>query len=48
MTQTKTRWESYFQGKDFSSDLTSKHFAIWDRLLQGRRNDPVRILEVGS
>ena len=41
-------WTSWFTGKDFTSDLTSGHFSRWHQLFQSRRDEPMRILEVGS
>ena len=41
-------WANWFEGKSFTSDLSSVHFARWDSVLRHRRNDPMRILEIGS
>jgi len=41
-------YRSWFQGKDFSSDWTSSHFALWSRVLAPLRREGLRILEIGS
>lgn len=38
----------WYTGKSFTSDWTSKHFALWADLLAGFRDHPVRVLEIGS
>ncbi len=38
----------YFHGKEFTTDWTSEHFALWHRVLAPLRNEPIRILEIGS
>src|SRR3954467_13047437 len=40
--------ESWYAGKDFSSDWTSWHFPNWINILGSRRYDPLRLLEIGS
>ncbi len=41
-------YRSWFQGKQFTTDWTSVHFALWVRVLAPLRNEPLRILEIGS
>jgi predicted O-methyltransferase YrrM len=38
----------WFKGKEFSTDWTSYHYAVWTRVLSPLRNEPLRILEIGS
>jgi len=44
----KLRCRSYFRGKEFTTDWTSEHFALWHRVLAPLRDRPIRILEIGS
>jgi predicted O-methyltransferase YrrM len=44
----KLRCRSYFRGKEFTTDWTSEHFALWHRVLAPLRDQPIRILEIGS
>jgi predicted O-methyltransferase YrrM len=44
----KVRCRSYFRGKEFTTDWTSEHFALWHRVLAPLRHEPIRILEIGS
>jgi predicted O-methyltransferase YrrM len=44
----RLRCRSYFRGKEFTTDWTSEHFAVWHRVLIPLRNEPIRILEIGS
>ena len=44
----KLRCRSYFRGKEFTTDWTSEHFALWHRVLAPLRDQPMRILEIGS
>lgn len=39
------RW---FRGKQLSTDWASEHLTMWRRVLSPLRNEPLRILEVGS
>jgi predicted O-methyltransferase YrrM len=40
--------ETWYAGKTFSSDWTSWHFSTWMKILGPLRDEPVRILEIGS
>lgn len=40
-----SKWE---EGKTFSTDWAGHHFFLWAELLQDRRQQPLRILEIGS
>src|SRR5947208_3404578 len=42
------RYRSWFDGKEFSSDWTSGNFTMWRRVLSPLRDEPLRILEIGS
>ena len=40
--------ESWYADKSFSADWTTWHFANWVELLRPLRDQPVRVLEIGS
>jgi predicted O-methyltransferase YrrM len=40
--------ESYFVGKELTTDWTSRNYHLWADLLAPRRREPLRILEIGS
>ena len=40
--------DGWYADKEFSSDWTSWHFANWMTILGARRQDPLRVLEIGS
>jgi predicted O-methyltransferase YrrM len=42
------RYKLWFIGKSFSTDWTSHHFVVWNRVLAPLRNEQIRILEIGS
>lgn len=42
------RWAAWFDGKEFSSDWTSGHYANWERLFAPIVGDVRTVLEVGS
>jgi predicted O-methyltransferase YrrM len=42
------RYRSWFAGKELSTDWTSGHFSTWRRMLSPLRDQPLRILEIGS
>jgi hypothetical protein len=42
------RFEEYFAGKDLTKDWTSYHFDTWAKILEPRRLNAWRILEIGS
>src|SRR5262245_55442833 len=44
----RLRYRSWFEGKEFSSDWASNNFTMWRRVLSPLRDQPVRILEIGS
>jgi predicted O-methyltransferase YrrM len=44
----RLRYKLWFNGKQFTTDWTSAHFAMWVRVLAPLRNEPLRILEIGS
>jgi len=44
----RLRYRAWFQGKEFTSDWTSGNFSLWRRVLSPLRNQPLRILEIGS
>lgn len=44
----RLRYRSWFADKDFSSDWTSGNFTMWRRVLSPLRDEPLRILEIGS
>jgi predicted O-methyltransferase YrrM len=39
---------SWYAGKDFTTDWTSQSFPVWAELLASRRDDALRVLEIGS
>jgi hypothetical protein len=39
------RW---YRGKEFTTDWTSEHYTLWRRVLSPLREQPLRILEIGS
>jgi predicted O-methyltransferase YrrM len=41
-------YSAYFAGKDFSTDWTSKRFALWTSLFSARRDKTFKVLEIGS
>jgi predicted O-methyltransferase YrrM len=41
-------YEAYFVGKELTTDWTSRNYRLWADLLATRRNDPLRVLEIGS
>lgn len=47
-TKSMNGFEEYFVGKDFTKDWTSYHFGTWSRLLEPRRLNTWKILEIGS
>jgi predicted O-methyltransferase YrrM len=42
------RYRSWFRGKDFTTDWASGNFTLWRRALSPLREEPLRILEIGS
>jgi hypothetical protein len=40
--------ESYFVGKEFTTNWTSLNYQVWADTLAPLRNEPLRILEIGS
>lgn len=40
--------DGWYADKEFSSDWTSWHFTNWMTILGARRQDPLRVLEIGS
>jgi hypothetical protein len=42
------RWRKWFFGKQLSTDWGVEYFLLWRRVLSPLRNEPLRILEVGS
>jgi hypothetical protein len=42
------RWRPWFFGKQLSTDWGVEYFLLWRRVLSPLRNEPLRILEVGS
>jgi predicted O-methyltransferase YrrM len=44
----RLRYRSWFADKDFTSDWTSGNFTMWRRMLAPLRDEPLRILEIGS
>jgi predicted O-methyltransferase YrrM len=42
------RFRSWFDGKEFLTDWTSGNFTAWRRMLSPLRDEPLRILEIGS
>jgi predicted O-methyltransferase YrrM len=44
----RLRYRFYFQGKEFTSDWTTEHFAVWHRVLNTLRDEALNILEIGS
>jgi predicted O-methyltransferase YrrM len=44
----RLRYRSWFAGKEFTTDWTSGNFSLWRRVLAPLREEPVRILEIGS
>jgi predicted O-methyltransferase YrrM len=41
-------YSQWFSGKTFSTDWSSPHFPTWESLLRGRRNETLKVLEIGS
>jgi Methyltransferase domain len=44
----RLRYRPWFANKDFTTDWTSGNFTTWRRALSPLRNEPLRILEIGS
>jgi hypothetical protein len=44
----RARYRSWFAGKEFTQDWTSNNFTMWRRVLSPLRDEPLRILEIGS
>jgi predicted O-methyltransferase YrrM len=44
----RARFRSWFEGKELTSDWSSANFTMWRRVLTPLRNEPLRILEIGS
>jgi cephalosporin hydroxylase len=42
------RWRPWFFGKQLSTDWGAEYFLLWRRVLSPLRNQPRRILEIGS
>jgi predicted O-methyltransferase YrrM len=42
------RYRSWFRGKEFTTDWASGNFTLWRRALSPLREEPMRILEIGS
>ena len=42
------RYRSWFQGKEFTTDWSSGNFSLWRRVLWPLRNEPIKIIEIGS
>jgi len=42
------RCRTWFRGKEFTSDLSSGNFTLWRRVFSPLRDEPLRILEIGS
>lgn len=40
--------ESYFAGKELTTNWTSRNYQLWADILAPRREEPLRILEIGS
>jgi len=40
--------QSYFVGKRLTTDWTSRNYRLWADILASRRQEPLRILEIGS
>lgn len=41
-------YESYFVGSKFTTNWTSRNYKLWAGLLESRRDDSLRLLEIGS
>jgi predicted O-methyltransferase YrrM len=41
-------FSEWFSGKSFSTDWTSRFFALWASLLASRRDEALEVLEIGS
>jgi predicted O-methyltransferase YrrM len=39
--------ESYFQGAELTTNWTSRNYGLWAHILAPRRDEPLRILEIG-
>jgi hypothetical protein len=44
----RLRYRAWFVGKEFTSDWASGNFSLWRRVLSPLREQPLRILEIGS
>ena len=44
----RVRYRAWFHGKEFTSDWASGNFSLWRRVLSPLRDQPLRILEIGS
>jgi predicted O-methyltransferase YrrM len=42
------RYRSWFAGKEFTTDWASGNFTLWRRVLSPLRNEPIKVLEIGS
>lgn len=41
-------FEAYFAGKTLTTDWTSRNYRLWADILSARRDEPLRVLEIGS
>ena len=39
---------SWFRGKEFTTDWSSGNFSLWRRVLWPLRNEPIKVIEIGS
>jgi predicted O-methyltransferase YrrM len=40
--------EAYFVGKQLTTDWTSRNYKLWANIFASRREEPLRVLEIGS
>jgi predicted O-methyltransferase YrrM len=46
--QNPASFETYFAGKELTTNWAAEHYHLWATILAPWQNDPIRILEIGS
>jgi predicted O-methyltransferase YrrM len=46
--QNPASFETYFVGKEFTTNWAVEHYHLWTTILAPRQEEPIRILEIGS
>ena|ERR1700687_2547279 len=48
MMQDRVSFETYFEGKELTTNWASEHYHLWATILEPWLEQPIRILEIGS